>query len=312
MHKHDAKHAGVVLFKLVKPAAHMKVQACIGGFPLARLLALLPWLLAAPTPAWAQQEPAPALLPQWEIGAVGFGVAQQAYPGASQRVSRGLVLPYLIYRGKFFRADRESLSLRALNTPRFELDVGFAGAFGARSDDVDARRGMPELGTLVEFGPRLKWHLGQGPADGHVWAEFALRGVFDSDDRLSHKGLSFEPRLIYERRASAGWRYGSSVGAIVGNRRLADTFYGVAPAFALPGLSGRPTYLAESGLIAWRLGANVSRDLTPNLRLFVFGRLDSVAGAANRASPLVQKTTGTSLGAGLTYTFARSAARVSE
>ena len=168
---------------------------------------------------------------------------------------------------------------------------------------------MPDLGTLVEFGPRLKWQLGQGPADGRMRAEFALRGVFDSDDRLSHKGISFEPRLIYERRANAGWRSGTSVGAIVGNRRLADTLYGVAPAFALP---GRPAYTAESGLIAWRLGANVSRDLTPNLRLFVFGRIDSVAGAANRASPLVQKTTGTSVGAGLSYTFARSAARASE
>ena len=309
MHKHEAKHLSVFLFKRVQPGVLMKIQASIGGFPVAGLLALLPWLLAAPPAAWAQQEPAPGALPQWEIGALGFGAAQQAYPGASQRVSRGLVLPYLIYRGKFFRADRESLSLRALNTPQFELDVGFAGAFGARSDNVDARRGMPDLGTLVEFGPRLKWQLGQGPADGRMRAEFALRGVFDSDDRLSHKGISFEPRLIYERRANAGWRYGTSVGAIVGNRRLADTLYGVAPAFALP---GRPAYTAESGLIAWRLGANVSRDLTPNLRLFVFGRIDSVAGAANRASPLVQKTTGTSVGAGLSYTFARSAARASE
>ncbi|UUZ70043.1 MipA/OmpV family protein [Polaromonas sp. P2-4] len=145
---------------------------------------------------------------------------------------------------------------------------------------------MPDLGTLVEFGPRLKWHLGEGPGGGRVRAEFALRGVFDLDDRLSHKGISFEPRLIYERRASGGWRYGTSVGAVIGNRRLADTFYGVAPAFATP---GRPAYTAESGLIAWRLGANVSHDLTPNLRLFGFVRLDSVAGAANRASPLVQK-----------------------
>lgn len=283
----------------------MKVQPSLCGCVLTALL------LAAPTAsrAQAQEEQPSAQLPLWEIGGVGLGVSQQAYPGASQRVGRGLALPYLIYRGKYFRADRESLGLRAVNTPQFELDVGFAGAFGSRSDEVDARRGMPDLGTLVEFGPRLKWHLGEGPAGGRVRAEFALRGVFDLDDRLSHKGISFEPRLIYERRASGGWRYGTSAGVVVGNRRLADTFYGVAPAFAT---AGRPAYTAESGLIAWRLGANVSHDLTPNLRLFGFVRLDSVAGAANRASPLVQKTTGTSVGVGLTYTFARSATLVSD
>lgn len=264
--------------------------------------ALAAWLLAAPTAGQAQER-ARELLPLWEIGAVGLGMSQQAYPGASQNVGRGLALPYLIYRGKYFRADRESVGLRAFNTPQFELDVGFAAAFGSRSDEVDARRGMPDLGTLVEFGPRLKWHLGQGPADGRLRAEFALRGVFDLDDRLSHKGISFEPRLIYEWRGSGGWRYGTSAGAMLGNRRLADTYYGVAPAYAT---AGRPAYTAESGLINWRLGLTVSRDVTPKLRLFGFAWFDSVAGAANRASPLVQKTAGTSVGVGLTYTFARS------
>lgn len=284
----------------------MKAQPSIGGCVLSALL------LAAPLASRAQaqaEQPSSAQLPLWEIGAVGLGVSQQAYPGASQRVGRGLALPYLIYRGKYFRADRESLGLRAVNTPRFEFDVGIAGAFGSSSDNIDARRGMPDLGTLVEFGPRLKWHLGAGPAGGRVRAELALRGVFDLDDRLSYRGLSFEPRLIYERRASAGWGYGTSVGAVVGNQRLADTFYGVAPAFAT---AGRPAYTAESGLIAWRLGANVSRELTHNLRLFGFARLDSLADAANRASSLAQKTTSTIVGVGLTYTFARSSTLVSE
>jgi outer membrane protein len=46
---------------------------------------LLLLLLAAPVLA---QTPAAADLPLWEIGAVGFGVSQQAYPGASEQVRR--------------------------------------------------------------------------------------------------------------------------------------------------------------------------------------------------------------------------------
>ena len=278
---------------------------------LATLCLLTPWSVlaqvqGAPQGVAEETTTVPAQLPLWEIGAVGFAVSQQAYPGASQRVNRGLALPYLIYRGKYFRADRETLGVRAINTPTVELDIGFAAAFGASSDDIEARRGMPDLGTLVEFGPRLKWHLGQA-GNGRLRAEFPLRGVFDLDDSLNHKGVAFEPRLIYEWRGAGGWRYGTTVGALFGNRRLADTFYGVAPAYATP---GRPAYTAESGLIAWRVGANMSRDLTPNLRVFGFARVDSVSGAANRDSPLVQRTAGPSVGVGLTYTFARSSTLV--
>ena len=269
------------------------------------LLAL--WLAA---PGLAQTRPA-ADLPLWELGVGGFGVSQQAYPGASEQVRRGLALPFLIYRGEYLRADRETLGLRAINQPNYEVDIGFAGAFGSRAGDSEARRGMPELGTLVEFGPRLKWHLGPVNGDGRLRAEFALRGVFDLNDKFRNKGVSFEPRLVWEQRSggNGNWRYGASAGALFGNRKLADTFYAVAPADALP---GRPAYSAGSGLIALRLGATASREITPDLRLFLFGRLDSVAGAANRASPLVGKTIGASVGVGLAYTFARSNRRASD
>jgi outer membrane scaffolding protein for murein synthesis (MipA/OmpV family) len=267
------------------------------------LLAL--WLAA---PAFAQTRPA-ADLPLWEVGAAAFAVSQQAYPGASEQVQRGLALPFLVYRGEYLRADRDSFGLRAIKQPRYELDIGFAGAFGSRADDSDARRGMPELGTLVEFGPRLKWHLGAVNGDARLRAEFALRGVFDLDDKFRNKGVSFEPRLVWEQRGGGGWNYGASAGALFGNRKLADTFYGVAPADVLP---GRPAYSAESGLIAMRFGASASRAINPDLRLFLFGRLDSVAGAANRDSPLVRKTTGASAGVGLVYTFARSSRRAAD
>ena len=268
------------------------------------LLAL--WLAA---PGLAQTRPAAADLPLWEFGAGAFAVSQQAYPGASEQVRRGLALPFLIYRGEYLRADRDNVGLRAINQPGDEVDIGFAGAFGSRADDSEARRGMPELGTLVEFGPRLKWHLGPVGRDGRLRAEFALRGVFDLNDSFRNKGASFEPRLVWEQRGAGNWRYGASAGALFGNRKLADTFYSVAPADALP---GRPAYSAESGLIAMRFGVNASREVTPDLRLFLFGRLDSVAGAANRASPLVQKSTGASVGVGLAYTFARSSRRASD
>ena len=241
--------------------------------------------------------------PLWELGVFGVAVSQQAYPGSSAQVGRGLALPYVVYRGKFLRAERGSAGIRALKTESLELDIGVASAFGSSSDHVPARSGMPDLGMLVEIGPRLKWMLGAGPGGGHWQAEFPLRGVFDLSNDLAHKGMAFEPTLRFERRARPDWQYHTSVGAVFGDRRLADTFYGVAPIHAT---TQRPAYAARGGLIALRLGATVSYRVTPDIRVFSFARVDTVAGAANGASPLVDRRTGASVGIGLTYTLLRS------
>jgi len=263
--------------------------------------------------ARAQNVDTPAAsLPLWELGAFAFGVSQQAYPGSDNQLTRGLVLPYGQYRGRFLRADRETAGLRAVKTPFYEVDVGIAASFGGSSSEIGARRGMPELGTLVEFGPRLKIKLGswgEGRNAGRWQLELPLRGVFDLTDGAAYRGTSFEPEINFQRRSLAGWGYGVSLGAIVGDRRLNSTFYGVAPVYAL---ADRPAYAAQSGLIAWRLSVSVSRALTPDWRVVGFARVASVAGAANEASPLVRRTTGTTAGLGFSYTWLRSEARANE
>jgi len=268
----------------------------------ALLTAALAWTLGTLAPSEARGQQAPAL-PLWEVGAFAAGISQQAYPGASQQVDRALLLPFFVYRGKFLRADQNTVGLRALKTDTMELDVGFGGAFGARSQDIEARKGMSDLGTLVEFGPRVKWNLGAAPGQGRWRAEVALRGVFDVSDSFRDKGLALEPELTFERRTASGWAYSSSVGLVFGDERLADTFYGVAPDYAT---SSRAAYRARSGLIATRVSASIGRAISPDMRVFGYARVASVEGAANKDSPLVRQNTGTTIGLGLTYTLARS------
>ena len=244
-----------------------------------------------------------ATLPLWEVGAFATGVSQQAYPGSSQNINRALVLPFFIYRGKFLRADEDTVGLRAFKSDTVEVDLGFGGAFGSNSNDIEVRKGMPNLGTLVEFGPRVKWKLGSAPGNGRLRADVALRGVFDLSDGLRDKGMALEPELIYERASSSGWRYSTAVGLVFGDERLADTFYGVAPTYAN---AGRPAYRANAGLIASRASVSLTRTLSPNFWIFGFARVASVEGSANLASPLVRQNTGTTVGFGLTYVLARS------
>lgn len=241
--------------------------------------------------------------PLWEIGGIALGVSQQAYPGSDQQVKKALALPYVIYRGKLFRADGNTAGVRAFKSDNFELDVGVAGSFGGGSNNITARAGMPDLGTRVEFGPRLRWKLSESAQLGRLEAELPVRGVFDLSDGLGYRGLAFEPQLTLSNRTASGWQYAGSISAVFGNQRLADSVYGVAAPFALP---SRPAYAAQSGLITTRLGVAVTKKLSPDWRFFSFARMDSVAGAANENSPLVRQKNGFSVGAGVAYTWLRS------
>lgn len=269
-------------------------------------LALALALHAMPAPAHADDSGAVTAEdgrtpPLWEAGLAAFGAHGPAYPGAAQRTRNGLVVPYLLYRGRVLRADRDTVGVRAARTERLELDVGFAGSFGSAASDTDARRGMPAIGTLVEFGPRLRWRI--GPAfGGRLVATVPLRGVFDLGDGFRHRGLALEPALGWSTRA-AGFNLGSSAGLLIADQRLAHTFYGVAPAFATP---ARPAHEAQAGLVATRLSFSASRPLARDWVVFGFVRVDSVRRAANRASPLVDAPGGTAVGLGVSWTFARS------
>lgn len=272
-------------------------------FPPIRLSRALVLVLAcASLPVLAQQAVSTGRS-LWEVGLVGFGVDQQAYPGSSRQVRRALALPYLIYRGQYLRSDNDGVGIRPVKTSLYEFDVSGAFSFGSSASDDPVRRGMPNLGTLVEFGPRLKVNLGDAPFGGRWRLDLPLRGVFDLSNQLAARGLVFQPGLTWSRRPGGGWSYGANASVLLGDGRLARTFYQVDPRFAT---ALRPAYEARSGLVATRLSTFVAKDITRDWTVFAFARVDSVAGAANRGSPLVQRTAGTSAGVGVSWTWMRS------
>lgn len=257
--------------------------------------------------AGAMAQPGPQ--PLWEAGLIGVAATQPAYPGAETSVKRALALPLFIYRGDILRVDRGGINLRTVRTPAWELDLSFSAGLGAKSHDVPARAGMPDLGTLVEAGPRLRWNIAADPS-GRWRLDLPLRGVFDASSQLRAKGMAFEPTLLREQRlGDSGWAGGVAAGALVADGRLASTWYGVAPEYTRP---DRPAYAARRGLVAWRLNASLSRAITPELRFFAFARLEDLSGSANAASPLMKRDHGVSGGIALAWTPWRSAQRVAD
>jgi outer membrane scaffolding protein for murein synthesis (MipA/OmpV family) len=133
-----------------------------------------------------------------------------------------------------------------------------------------------------------------------------LRGVFDANDHLKFRGVSFEPQWVLDLHLPQGWDVSTGLGAVLGDQKLVDTFYRVSPAEAT---DTRPGYDAKSGLIALRASLFISYLVNSEIRFFSFVRLDSVNGAANYNSPLVKRDNGWAAGMGLAWTLARSDAK---
>jgi outer membrane scaffolding protein for murein synthesis (MipA/OmpV family) len=267
---------------------------------------LLPGLAAA------QAEPVePAdntKLPLWEAGIGAAGFSTPAYPGAEDRSNRGLVLPFVLYRGKVLRADQEGVGARLLDTDKLEFDIGFAGALPAHAKDVEARRGMPDLGTLLEFGPRVKYKFADLGEYGRLRFDLPLRAVIEARGGLRRQGWTTEPRLVWEKRGETRggaprWTLEAQLGAVFGDRRINRYFYEVAPQYAT---AERPAYRADSGLMLVRTGVGGTWRVNPDLRVFSFLRYEIYSGAANGDSPLMRKSTGVSAYVGLAWTLARS------
>jgi outer membrane protein len=246
-------------------------------------------------------------LPLWEAGIGAAAFSTPAYPGADDRSNRGLVLPFLIYRGKTFRADQNGVGARLLNTDKVEFDIGFSGSLPAHSDDVDARAGMPDLGTLVEFGPRVKYKFADLGEAGRMRFELPLRARFAARPGQPRHGGAHEPRLVWEQRGEgARWTMEAQLGAVFGDRRINRYFYEVQPQYAT---AERAAYRADGGLLLVRTGLFGTWRVNPDVRLFGFVRYETYSGAANEDSPLMKKSNGASAGLGFAWTFARSAAR---
>lgn len=246
-------------------------------------------------------------LPLWEFGMAGGVAVTPAYPGSSEHLTRGLALPFFIYRGEVFRVDRGGVGARVVHQRDLEVDVGFSASLPASSKDIAARTGMEDLGTLVEFGPRLKYVVARPTPDSRVRIELPLRTVLEFDNGVRGQGAAFEPQISYETRSpTAGLGWGVSASLVFGDKQLNQYFYSVPARYATV---NRPAFDAQAGLITTRLGLNVSKEVSSDLRIFVAARYDSYAGAQNAGSPLMQSANSATLGLGLTWTLGRSEAR---
>ncbi|MEP6739987.1 MAG: MipA/OmpV family protein [Caldimonas sp.] len=246
--------------------------------------------------------------PLWELG---IGIAAVRFPdyrGSDQTSTYALPLPFVAYRGRFLRADRDGARAILFAEHRVEVDVSLSASVPTRSKNSDARAGMPDLAGTFEIGPNLNLELWQS-ADRQFKLDLRLpvREAITLQSSPRTVGVTFSPNLNLDVRRFAGyWNLGLLAGPLYADRRYHEHFYGVAPEFAT---ATRPAYSAPGGYAGWRGVTAFSRRLG-NAWLGGFVRYDDLHGAAFAPSPLVRREHSVTAGFGISWIFAVSSQRV--
>lgn len=250
------------------------------------------------------------LLPLWEVGA-GIGtVDAPVYRGSDVRKTWLLPVPYLIYRGKFFKADRNGARATLFESDRMQVNLSLNATVPVSGKDAPLRSGMPDLRPTVEVGPTVDFNLWHS-ADRKIRfdARAPMRAAITLESAPKLVGWVFAPNLdlgVTDPGGFAGWRFGIHGGPMFNSRHYDSYFYSVTPDQAL---SGRPAYEAPGGYAGAQLTSTLSRRFR---RWWVgaFLRYDNLAGAVFNDSPLIQRRNALSGGIAVAWVFGASSTLV--
>jgi outer membrane scaffolding protein for murein synthesis (MipA/OmpV family) len=249
-------------------------------------------------------------LPLWEVGVGIFPSTFPAYRGSDQQQYYLLPFPYLVYRGDYLRMDREGLRARLFNTERVQLNISLNASAPARSEDSNARAGMPDLDPTVEIGPSLNILLAEFADKHSLKLRLPVRSVIATDlGSTEQAGWIFNPHLKLESEdVFGGWDAGLSLGPLFGNGKYHAYYYSVDPQYAT---ATRPAYRASGGYSGTLLLASLSRRLE---RIWMGGfiRYDNLSGAQFEDSPLFETDHSLMAGFAIAWIFRQSSRTLSE
>jgi outer membrane scaffolding protein for murein synthesis (MipA/OmpV family) len=239
--------------------------------------------------------------PLWELG-VGVGALRLPhYRGSDQSHNFLLPVPYLVYRGDIFKADKDGTRAVLLNTDALDFDISVAISAPTRSRDNDARRGMADLAPTFELGPNLNWTVARA-GDWKLDLRLPVRGVATLESNPKMVGWTSTPNANLDVANVGGWNLGLLAGPVINSRRMNGHFYDVAASEAI---AGRPAYSAAGGYAGAQFVAALSRRYERSWAGFFF-KFDTLHGAQFDASPLVRRRNNIAFGFAMSWVLKTS------
>jgi MipA family protein len=278
-----------------------------------RVMVLCVALQAVTTVATAQEmtkpsPSAPAQQPLWELGLGVGGLHLPGYRGSDQNQDLLAPFPYVVYRGTWFKADRNGARALLLHADRASLDLSVGASPPTRSRDTTARVGMPDLPGTLEVGPNLNVLLATSAKnEWRLELRLPARAALTLERTPRFVGSTFSPNLNLDlERVVGGWNVGLLTGPLFADTKNHGFFYNVDVPYAN---AGRPSHSAKGGYSGWRALAATSRRFG-DAWVGAFIRYDHLRGAAFENSPLVRRTSALSAGFAVAWVFAASSQQV--
>jgi outer membrane protein len=165
-------------------------------------------------------------VPLWEVGLGAGAIAFEDYRGSNTTHAYPLPVPYVVYNGKFLKADRDGVRGTLFNQNWLEINLSFNLTTPVRNDRE--RSGMPDLRSTVEIGPSFDFHLFRSD---NRRVKFDLRmplryaATVESSPRII--GWTFSPRFNVDLRdpfGLPGWNLGLLAGPLFADHRYHDYF----------------------------------------------------------------------------------------
>jgi MipA family protein len=243
-------------------------------------------------------------VPLWEFGLGVGAIAFEDYRGSNTTHAYPLPVPYVVYNGKFLKADRDGVRGTLFNQNWLEINLSFNLTTPVRNDRE--RSGMPDLRSTVEIGPSFDFHLFRSEnRKVKLDLRMPLRAAATVESSPHIIGWTFSPRFNVDLRdpfGLPGWNLGLLAGPLFADRRYHNYFYSVAPQFAT---ASRPQFQAEGGYAGTQTLAALSKRY-PKLWVGAYMRYDTLAGAAFVDSPLVQRKSYWTAGFGFAWMIRKS------
>ncbi len=222
------------------------------------------------------------------------------YRGSDQAKTWLLPLPYVIYRGAIFKADREGARAEFLKTNDWRFDLSVAAGAPTNSKDNLARQGMADLSPTLEFGPNFVWTMARGQG-WRLETRVPLRGALTLARSPKVVGFVTTPNINFDI-VIQGWDFGVYVGPVFATRKQNGYYYDVPLSDAT---ASRPAYQSGGGYAGSQLVFGTSKRFG-NTWVGAFGKFDHLAGASFADSPLVRRKQNFAVGVGASWVFWQS------
>jgi outer membrane scaffolding protein for murein synthesis (MipA/OmpV family) len=247
--------------------------------------------------------------PLWEVGVGAAALRLPDYRGSPHARGYAFPLPYFVYRGEFFKVDRDGLRGILFNGERVDLSLSAGASLPVRSYDNGPRQGMPDLKPSVELGPVLALTIWRS-LDRRIKldARMPLRGAITVESNPRFIGGQVFPHLnvdVQDPVGLRGWNLGALAGPMFADARYNRYFYEVPPAYAT---TMRPAYTPGAGYAGMQFLVALWKRY-PRFWVGGFARYDTLRGAAFEESPLVTSKRYIAAGIGLSWILDESAQR---